>query len=147
MFKRGGVMSIAIKPKSLTRLAVRKTWHIAGVSAVALSVLGAFAWGSVKVLGRLANKELRQMKQKAHAEFDPIWQAKAETASSKNRWHARNAGYKWLAQQIGITREKCHIGMFDVATCRRVIEICKPYADRIRANNGGQNGCDWNGNN
>lgn len=36
----------------------------------------------------------------------------------------RRAGYRWLAARLGIPEDQCHIGMFDVAMCRRVIEIC-----------------------
>ena len=70
--------------------------------------------GTDKPLGRLANKELRQAKVKAHAAFDPIWR------SSGNR----RGGYAWLAEQLGIEAKDCHIGMFDVPMCERVVEIC-----------------------
>lgn len=30
----------------------------------------------------------------------------------------------WLAEQLGIERQKCHIGQFDIETCERVAEIC-----------------------
>ena len=66
-------------------------------------------------LGRLANAELRKAKMAAHAAFDPIWK------SGKKR---RGSAYAWLADQLGIKQQDCHIGMFDVATCKRVIEIC-----------------------
>ena len=38
---------------------------------------------------------------------------------------SRKTAYKWLAEQLGIHVNDCHIGEFDVATCRRVAEICK----------------------
>lgn len=38
---------------------------------------------------------------------------------------ARNAGYAWLSQQMGLPPEQTHIGMFDVDQCKRVVEICK----------------------
>jgi len=102
--------------------------------------------GTDKPLGRLANKELRDWKIKAHAAFDPIWEAKlrhrragGKGKSGKDsggpgykKEYARGAGYKWLAVQLGIPKADCHIGMFDVETCKRVVEICKPYADRLR---------------
>lgn len=90
--------------------------------------------GSREPLGRLANKELREWKIKAHDAFDPLWQAKL-TKRRKERGHykkawARNSGYRWLAEQLGITREECHIGMFDIETCKKVVEICKPHLDK-----------------
>lgn len=75
-------------------------------------------------LGRLANAELRQAKIKAHAAFDPLWQAVAER-DQINQCRARNRGYAWMAKQMGITREECHIGKFDVAQCGRVVELCR----------------------
>lgn len=75
-------------------------------------------------LGRLANAELRLAKQAAHAAFDPLWQAKMRRDGvSKSK--ARKAGYSWLAEQLGIERRRCHIGMMDVDDCRRVAEICQ----------------------
>ena len=70
-----------------------------------------------KPLGRLANAELRREKNLAHAVFDPLWRGKGRGA--------RTGAYKWLAKQLGIPREECHIGMFDVEQCRRVVEVCR----------------------
>jgi hypothetical protein len=41
---------------------------------------------------------------------------------------SRRGAYRWLAEQMGITGDDCHIGMFDVAQCRRVVEICEARA-------------------
>lgn len=72
--------------------------------------------GTTKPLGRLANAELRAWKQRAHAAFDPIWQ------DGNMR---RERAYGWLARQLGISRPTCHIGMFDVEMCQKVVEVCK----------------------
>ncbi len=77
-------------------------------------------------LGRLADAELRKAKAAVHATFDPLWQRKLiRTPGVKKR--ARGDGYQWLADQLGIPFEQCHIGMFDIETCKRVVEICAPY--------------------
>jgi len=68
-------------------------------------------------LGRLANAELRRWKSKAHEAFDPLW---------KNKGMHRKKAYQWLAKQLGIDAEDCHIGMFDVELCKRTIGACKP---------------------
>jgi hypothetical protein len=82
-------------------------------------------------LGRLANQELRWLKMQAHDAFDPLWKAKhAREGGPKKK--ARGAGYKWLARQLGIRFEECHIAMFDEDMCRRVAEICGPYTKRIQ---------------
>ncbi len=65
---------------------------------------------------RLANAELRAAKQEAHAAFDPIW---------KTGRLSRTDAYLWLARQLGIPSASAHIGMFDVAMCQRVVEVCR----------------------
>lgn len=72
--------------------------------------------GTTKPLGRLANAELRKAKNAAHAAFDPLW---------KDGKRKRKEAYAWLATQIGVAGKNCHIGMFDVETCRRVVEVCR----------------------
>lgn len=74
--------------------------------------------GTTEPLGRLANSELRKAKQEAHAAFDPKWML-------KDGKHRRKYAYAWLASQLRIDSKDCHIGMFDVETCRRVVEICR----------------------
>lgn len=76
-----------------------------------------------KPLGRLANAELRALKIRAHAGFDPIWRA----AMLHRKWpkgKARGMAYKWLAKQMGINAKDCHIGMMDEQQSRAVAEIC-----------------------
>jgi hypothetical protein len=60
----------------------------------------------------MADAELRAWKIKAHAALDPLWRGN------------RSAGYRWLARRLGIAAAECHIGLFDVETCQRVIEVC-----------------------
>jgi hypothetical protein len=72
--------------------------------------------GTVNPLGRLANAELRKKKMAAHALFDPIWRTGQMT---------RGDAYKMLAEKLGIEQKDCHIGMFDVDMCNRVINVCR----------------------
>ena len=76
-------------------------------------------------LGRLANKELREWKSKAHETFDPLWKRKMEKGLDKRT--SRNAAYEWLAKEMNLSREECHIGLFDVDQCKEVIKICKAW--------------------
>lgn len=69
-------------------------------------------------LGRLANAELRRAKSAAHGCFDWIWQDRHKTCSE---------AYAWLASKLDIPVERCHIGEFDVPTCRRVVEVCEGF--------------------
>lgn len=72
--------------------------------------------GTNKPLGRLADADLRHWKQRAHAAFDPMW---------KQGNYTRNKAYAWLAEQLGLTKDECHIGMFDIYMCQKVIEVCE----------------------
>lgn len=64
--------------------------------------------GTHNPLGTLANAELRQARQRAHAAFDPIW---------RNGGLTRKQAYTWMAQTLGITKEKAHIAKFTVKQC------------------------------
>lgn len=80
--------------------------------------------GTTKPLGGVANAELREWKIKAHAAFDPLWQAKIRRdGCSKSQ--ARRAGYRWLSEQLGIPFEKTHIGYMNLDECKRVVEVCE----------------------
>lgn len=63
-------------------------------------------------LGRLANAELRALKQKAHTVFDRVWKENLTT---------RKSAYALLAARLGIKNSACHIGMFDLELCKRTI--------------------------
>ena len=107
-------------------LAEKKFWYCAGDQAW----VGCHA-KTEKPLGRLADSELRAAKQAAHAVFDPLWQAR-QRVSGLEKFRARGRGYKWLAEQMGIPTKLCHIGMFDIEQCRRVVEICTPFTRKLR---------------
>jgi len=88
--------------------------------------------GTILPLGRTANKALRDAKKAAHEAFDPLWQGKVAIEGCRPH-KARKLGYTWLAAQLGIHVDHCHIGWFDEAQCARVVEICKPYGRRAAA--------------
>jgi len=69
--------------------------------------------GTDRPLGRMADKELRAWKVKAHAAFDPLWKSGKMT---------RKEAYQMLAEKLGIEINRCHIGMFDAEMCRQVTE-------------------------
>jgi hypothetical protein len=85
--------------------------------------------GTEKPLGRLADAELRHWKLKAHDAFDPIWRARFERRKEEDPHYkkgmARGGRYKRLAALLGIPKQECHIGMFDVELCKRTIVICE----------------------
>lgn len=76
-----------------------------------------------ETLGRLANKKLRSWKKKAHEAFDIIWKEKRADRSEL---------YEELADFLGIPDEYCHIGMFQVKTCIKVVAWSKlRYAELV----------------
>lgn len=84
--------------------------------------------GTEKPLGRLANKELRDAKMAAHSAFDPMWKTPSISRTPKQM---RSIAYRWLAEQLGLDAKKCHIGLFDAETCRRVVEACEKYKEAL----------------
>ena len=79
-----------------------------------------------KPMGRLANKDLRQAKMLAHSFFDPLWIKKMKTAGV-SKGAARSLAYRWLSKQMGMNPKECHIAMFDVDLCLKVVEACRPF--------------------
>jgi hypothetical protein len=88
--------------------------------------------GTTTPLGRLANAELRRAKMQAHEAFDSVWRALYERRRASDpsypRGRARGSRYKRLAALLGIPPRQCHIGMFDVDQCLRVVEIFRSGA-------------------
>ena len=80
--------------------------------------------GTKNALGSPCKAVTRQARIAAHAAFDPLWRAKIKRdGCSKTK--ARGAGYKWLADQMGIPRKECHISMMTTERARQVVAICE----------------------
>lgn len=62
-----------------------------------------------------ADLPTRKARIEAHAVFDKLW--------THNR--GRRDLYANLAKSMGLSKSKCHIGMFDVEQCQKVIEFCE----------------------
>lgn len=67
-------------------------------------------------LGTLAGPQLREMRKKAHALFDPKWKKGNRT---------RKEAYIWLSTQLKISIKKCHIASFNFEMCKKVIRACE----------------------
>lgn len=80
--------------------------------------------GTTNPLGRLADATLRMWKGRAHVAFDAHWKGYKYV---ERRRVARTAAYARLAVDLGIDPKDCHIGMFDRATCERVVQICMTW--------------------
>jgi hypothetical protein len=69
-------------------------------------------------LGTLAKRELRRWRQKTHRVFDLLWRDSNLAVKTMSRKEA----YRFLQHISGIeSKEKVHIGMFDIKTCKHVI--------------------------
>ncbi len=66
-------------------------------------------------LGRLANRELRELKKECHALFDPVWK--------QNKNIKREHAYGRLANVLNIPINECHFGWFDKEMLLKAKEI------------------------
>lgn len=87
-------------------------------------------------LGRTANKQLRGARSHCHKIFDPIWKSAPDLPcysesekTTKSRTiiqrAARRRTYAFMAEQMDMTEEECHIGMMDLNECRAFYRICR----------------------
>ena len=77
--------------------------------------------GTYAPLGTLASREVRRARLQAHAAFDARWKSGGDMP--------RKEAYAWLAAELGLPVDQCHIGMFDLATCEKVIRLCEGKAE------------------
>lgn len=77
---------------------------------------------NARPLGTLANGSLRKLRSAAHEAFDPMWR-RAVQVHQISRYKARNEAYAWLAAQLNLDQDNCHIAMFDEEACKRVISL------------------------
>ncbi len=75
-----------------------------------------------KPLGRLATKELRELKMKCHSRFDPFW---------KETNFKRTDCYGYLANKLGLHLRETHFGWFDKEYLEKALFILNhtTYAD------------------
>ena len=66
---------------------------------------------------------LARLRQEAHRALDVHWELGGAS---------RSGAYAWLAEQLGMSRQDCHIGMFDEEQCERAIEVCRASSPPAR---------------
>jgi ssDNA-binding Zn-finger/Zn-ribbon topoisomerase 1 len=64
-------------------------------------------------LGIPANAETKAWRVKAHLVFDQIW---------KEEFLTRDNAYCWMQRALELSEGEAHIGRFDIATCKLLIE-------------------------
>lgn len=75
-------------------------------------------------LGTLADKPLRDARNRCKKPFERIWQG---------GWLSRSSAYRWLALQLGIPVSECHFGLFDAARCEQARLFCEEFMGKINA--------------
>lgn len=75
-------------------------------------------------LGTPAGPKTREARSAAHREFDPLW----KRLGRAKLWpfqKARSVCYRWLAAQLEIPADRCHIAMMNEADALRVVAVCR----------------------
>lgn len=86
--------------------------------------------------GTPADQKTRTARRLTHSVFDPLWQHAPvmscyaaepddKKATRAIRYRARVRAYAWLADQLGMTEDECHIGLFDIETLRLAYRLCR----------------------
>ena len=78
--------------------------------------------GTIEPFGRLANAELRRLKQQAHEAFDLLWKpTKLMPGEPEIKLVSRAKAYKMLSDHMDKDKHITHIGWFDEAECKEVV--------------------------
>lgn len=56
-------------------------------------------------------------RRRAHKAFDPLWAAGGP-------FRSRNDAYAWLADQLGMTRKRCHMALMTEDEANAVTKVC-----------------------
>lgn len=68
-------------------------------------------------LGRLANREMKELKKECHALFDPIW--RMEKVVKRPELYSR------LAKKMNIPKKNCHFGHFGVEELNQALVVLR----------------------
>ena len=74
-------------------------------------------------LGVPANEETKKARIAAHNAFDKLWKDRQKNLGC-SRTVARGECYAWLAVELDMRKDDCHIGRFDIDACNHVIAVC-----------------------
>ena len=75
-----------------------------------------------KPMGTLANDKLKKARIVAHKEFDDLF---------KNGYMSRKKAYEWLSDKLNISKDNCHIGMFNIEECNLVVSAVYDYFENL----------------
>ncbi|QBZ71738.1 hypothetical protein [Pseudomonas phage KP1] len=74
--------------------------------------------GTNKPLGQMGDRATRQLRKKAHDEFDKLW---------RSGLMRRSKAYNWLALQLGIEPDNCHMSQLSKDQLKDVITLSADY--------------------
>lgn len=69
---------------------------------------------SLQPMGTPADQATRRARMRVHAAFDTFWRERVMT---------RRDAYRWLANQLGLSEDECHIGLFDLKACEEALTV------------------------
>lgn len=72
-------------------------------------------------LGTLADAKTRKARTSCKPVFERIW---------KSGYMPRTEAYRWLANELGISRAECHFGLFTESMCNLARDACRRYLDQ-----------------
>ena len=84
-----------------------------------ISCCGMWAWGEHP----MADAETHEARKKAHAAFDPIW---------RDKLMSRGRAYKLLAEEMGMTRDQCHMKLMTADQASLVPDIAAKIKDQLK---------------
>jgi hypothetical protein len=77
-------------------------------------------------LGTLADMETRKWRLQAHNFFDILWE---------HNHVGRTEAYRWLADEMNMTKDECHMGMMDAEQCKEVVRCIPAIKKKIKSRN------------
>jgi hypothetical protein len=83
-----------------------------------------FRYGEVPRRPSDPGTPLARARHAAHQAFDRIW---------KLRIMSRTQAYQWLAGQMNLPAQNCHMGMFTQSQCEQVVTICDDFWKQLAA--------------
>lgn len=83
-----------------------------------------------KPLGFPGDRATKEARMAAHAAFDSLREKRGWVGGGRQT----HGAYMWLGRKLGMEdgeiRDKCHIAMFGIEECNRVVQICKEAETR-----------------
>jgi hypothetical protein len=74
---------------------------------------------------KMAGGQLRLLRSQTHGMLDPLWR--------NGHFPSRGVAYSWLAKEMEISTEACHVSMFDQNECLKAISILNSYCGELQA--------------